>query len=92
LNRSRKKIYQAQILMLAQQSILDAARRVAAAANRPPRVIASGSCAHGDADAGSDMDLFVILRDVTDKAAEYLKLRRAVGSIGVGVHTIGACS
>ena len=71
--------------MLAQQSILDAARRVAAAASSPPRVIVIGSYARGDADDGSDLDLLVIEREVVDKAAEYLKLHRAVGSIGVGV-------
>jgi predicted nucleotidyltransferase len=77
--------------MLAQQSILDAARR-AAAASSPPRVIVIGSYARGDGDEGSCLDLLVIEREVADKAAEYMNLHRAVGSIGVGVPTIGACS
>jgi len=78
----------AYILMLAHQSILDAARRVAAAASSPPRVMVIGSYARGDADEGSDLDLLVIEREVADKAAECLKLHRAVGSIGVGVDVL----
>ena len=74
--------------MLAHQSILDAAHRVAAAASSPPRVIVIGSYARGDADEDSDLDLLVIEREVADKAAEYLKLHRAVGSIGVGVDVL----
>jgi predicted nucleotidyltransferase len=54
--------------MLAQQSILAAAHRIAAAASSPPRVIVIGSYARGDADDGSDLDLLVIEREVTDKA------------------------
>lgn len=71
--------------MLANQSILDAAHRVAAAASCPLRIIVFGSYARGDADEGSDLDLLVIEREVPDKAAEYLKFHRAVGSIGVDV-------
>ena len=47
-----------------------------------------GSYARGDADEGSDLDLLVIERDVSDKAGEYLKLHRAIGSIGVGVDVL----
>mgnify|MGYP001611620328 FL=1 len=74
--------------MLAYQSILDAARRVAAAAGSPLRVMVIGSYARGNADEGSDLDLLVIEREVADKAAEYLKLHRAVGSLGVGVDVL----
>jgi predicted nucleotidyltransferase len=74
--------------MLANQSILDAARRVAAAASCPLRIFVFGSYARGDADEGSDLDLLVIEREVPDKAGEYLKLHRAVGSIGVGVDVL----
>ena len=74
--------------MLAHQSIVDAARRAAAAASSPPRIIVFGSYARGDADEKSDLDLLVIEREVPDKAAEYLKLHRAVGSIGVGVDVL----
>lgn len=50
-----------------------------------------GSYARGDADEGSDLDLLVVEREVTDKAAEYLKLHRAIGPIGVGVDVL-VCS
>lgn len=74
--------------MLAYQSILEAAQRVVAAASSPPQVMVIGSYARGDADEGSDLDLLVIEREVADKASEYLKLHRAVGSIGVGVDVL----
>jgi predicted nucleotidyltransferase len=74
--------------MLVHQSIVDAAHRVAAAASSPARVILIGSYARGDADEYSDLDLLVIEREVADKAAEYLKLHRAIGSIGVGVDVL----
>lgn len=74
--------------MLAQQAILDAARRLAAAASSPAQVIVFGSYARGDADEHSDLDLLVIEREVRDKADEYMRLHRAVGSIGVGVDVV----
>lgn len=77
--------------MLSTQIILDAARRAAAAASSPARVMMFGSYARGDADEGSDLDLLVVEREVTDKAAEYLKLHRAIGPIGVGVDVL-VCS
>jgi predicted nucleotidyltransferase len=74
--------------MLHQQAILDAARRAADAASRPSEVWLFGSYARGDADAGSDLDLMVIEDHVSDKTAEYLKIHRAVGSMGVGVDIV----
>jgi predicted nucleotidyltransferase len=74
--------------MLAQQAILDAARRLAAAASSPAQVIVFGSYARGDADEDSDLDLLVIEREVHDKADEYMRLHRAVGAIGVGVDVV----
>ncbi|MDP2810391.1 MAG: nucleotidyltransferase domain-containing protein [Rhodocyclaceae bacterium] len=74
--------------MLTAPLILDAVRRIAAVATDPLRVIVFGSYARGDADEGSDLDLLVIERGVPDKAAEYLKLHRAVGSMGVGVDVL----
>jgi len=47
-----------------------------------------GSYARGDADEGSDLDLLVVEKEVTDKASEYLKLHRAIGAIGVGVDVL----
>lgn len=74
--------------MLAEQTILEAARRAVAAAESPLQVFVFGSYARGDADAGSDLDLLVVEREVQDKAAEYLKLHRAVGPVGVGVDVL----
>ncbi|MDP2783587.1 MAG: nucleotidyltransferase domain-containing protein [Sulfurimicrobium sp.] len=74
--------------MLSAQHILEAARRAAAAASSPARVMVFGSYARGDADEGSDLDLLVVEREVADKAAEYLKLHRAIGAIGVGVDVL----
>jgi predicted nucleotidyltransferase len=74
--------------MLAQQSIADAARRAAHAASSPARVMLFGSYARGDADPGSDLDLLVIEQTVHDKTAEYLKLHRAIGAMGVGVDVV----
>lgn len=74
--------------MLAEQSILDAARRAADAASSPARVMLFGSYARGDADQGSDLDLLVIEQTVNDKTAEYLKLHRAIGAMGVGVDVV----
>lgn len=74
--------------MLQQQDIIDAARRAAQAASSPADVMLFGSYARGEADQGSDLDLLVIEDQVDDKTAEYLKLHRAVGSLGVGVDIV----
>lgn len=47
-----------------------------------------GSYARGEADQGSDLDLLVIEQTVEDKSAEYLKLHRAIGAMGVGVDVV----
>ena len=71
--------------MLNPDQITNAAQRVVAAASSPATVIMFGSYARGDADEGSDLDLVVVLPDLMDEAAEYLRLRSAVGRIGIGV-------
>lgn len=71
--------------MLHPDQLALAAQRVAAAASQPATVIVLGSYARGDADEGSDLDLLVIEPELADKGAEYLRLKAAVGRIGVGV-------
>lgn len=65
---------------------LDAAvQRIVVHASGPAKVILFGSYARGDADEGSDLDLMVVERELPDKPAEYLRLKQAIGRIGVGV-------
>ncbi len=69
--------------MVSEQTLNEAVQRIVDVA-KPRRVILFGSYARGDADADSDVDLMVIKRRVTNKAEDMIRLRRAVGSIGVG--------
>ena len=71
--------------MLSSQRLAEAVQRVAASATRPATVIVFGSYARGDADEGSDLDLLVIEPELPDKAGETLRLKEAIGRIGVGV-------
>jgi uncharacterized protein len=71
--------------MLTPEQITQAARRAAAEAGQPVRIILIGSYARGDADSASDLDLLVVARELPDKAAEYLRLKGAIGRVGVGV-------
>jgi predicted nucleotidyltransferase len=74
--------------MLASQTIQSAAQRIAAAATSPAKVIVFGSYARGDASEDSDLDLMVVEKEVINHTQEYLRLRDAVGSLGVGVDLI----
>ena len=71
--------------MLQPDQLARAVQRVAAAASRPATVIVFGSYARGDANDASDLDLVVIEPELLDKAGEYLRLKAAIGRIGVGV-------
>ncbi len=72
-------------MAVTEQQIVDAVGRIVANAAQPVKVILFGSYALGTADEGSDIDLLVVERDLPDKGAEYLRLRKAVGYMGVGV-------
>jgi predicted nucleotidyltransferase len=67
--------------------IEEAGRRLAKAAP-DARVILFGSHARGEARAGSDLDLLVIEPRVENRNAEFVRLRRAVGELGVPVDLI----
>ncbi|HEX4465765.1 MAG TPA: nucleotidyltransferase domain-containing protein [Solirubrobacteraceae bacterium] len=59
-----------------------------AASSSPARVILFGSHARGDARDGSDLDFLVIEREVDDRAAESVRLRRALRSFGAPMDVI----
>jgi predicted nucleotidyltransferase len=65
-----------------------AGRALIDAASAPAKVILFGSHARGDADAGSDFDFLVIESEVSDRVAEAVKLRRALGDFGAPVDVI----
>ncbi len=70
------------------EQFFDAVARMVAQATQPLKVILFGSRAVGTADDASDIDLLVIEKDLQDRAEEYLRLREAVGRVGVGVGLI----
>jgi predicted nucleotidyltransferase len=73
--------------MLDEQRLQQAVQRIVAVA-QPMRVILFGSYGRGDADAGSDLDIMVIEQQVDNRGEEMMRLRQAVGSIGVGVDVL----
>lgn len=71
--------------MVTQQAIEAAVGRMVAVAHSPLKVILFGSRAEGRALEDSDVDLLVVEEEIPDLAAEYDRLREAVGYIGAGV-------
>ncbi len=71
--------------MLTEQAINDAVCRAVAAARCPAKVIIFGSYARGDADENSDLDILIVEKNIPDHTGEYVRLRDAVGVLGVGV-------
>lgn len=67
--------------------IAEAAHRLAGAAPEA-RVILFGSRARGEGRADSDLDLLVIERDLKSRRAEFVRLREALGDLGVPVDLI----
>jgi len=65
-----------------------AGRILSAAARSPARVILFGSRARGEAGDESDLDFLVIERSVDDRIAEAVRLRRALGDLGVPVDIV----
>ncbi len=74
--------------MLTNDAIRGAVGRITAAAPGLSRVIVFGSYGRGDADEGSDLDLMVVLKEISDRGAGYLRIREALGRIGVGVDLV----
>ena len=74
-------------MMLDEEALQQAVERIVAVA-QPSRVILFGSYGRGDADAGSDVDLMVIKPQVENEYQEMIRLRQAVGDLGVGVDVL----
>ena len=55
---------------------------------RPNQIILFGSYARGDQSVYSDIDLLVIFPTAVDKAAEAVRIRRAIGRVNTGVDVI----
>ncbi|MGZ8217755.1 nucleotidyltransferase domain-containing protein [Methylomagnum sp.] len=74
--------------MLSEQTIRDAATRMAAIAHDPRKIILFGSYARGDADETSDLDLLVVEREIPDRGEEWLRLMEAVRALPVDVDVL----
>jgi predicted nucleotidyltransferase len=74
-------------MMIDEQTLQQVVKRIVAAA-QPSLVILFGSHGRGDADAGSDLDLMVIERNLDNRYEEMIRLREVVGYIGVGVDVL----
>jgi predicted nucleotidyltransferase len=67
--------------------IAEAGRRLATAAPGA-RVILFGSRARGEERADSDLDLLVIEPEVKSRRAEFVRLREALGDLGVPIDLV----
>ena len=67
--------------------IAEAGRRLLEAAPEA-RVILFGSAVRGDMNQDSDLDFLVIERDVEDRHAEQVRLRRELRSLGIPVDVL----
>ena len=74
--------------MADQRQLLDEVVGRLCAASLPARVIVFGSVATGTATADSDLDLLVLLDDVADTRQESIRLRDALGDIGMPIDVI----
>lgn len=75
-------------MMATQEQIEQAGQRLADAAASPARVILFGSAARGELTPDSDLDFLVIEREVENRTAEAVRLRDAVGRVGMPVDVI----
>jgi predicted nucleotidyltransferase len=67
--------------------IAEAGRRLSAAAP-DARVILFGSHARGDARPDSDLDLLVVEPDLKSRRTEFVRLREALGAMGIPIDLI----
>ena len=74
--------------MLSQVAIEEAVSRIVSVAQSPLMVIVFGSYATGKAHDASDLDLLVVEDEIDSMPAEYGKIRKALGILGVGVDVL----
>lgn len=74
-------------MMLDEEALQQVVERIVAVA-QPSRVILFGSYGRGDADSDSDVDLLVIKPQIDNEYQEIVRLRQAVGNLGVGVDVL----
>lgn len=75
------------VLPVTEARILEIGRKIGQQF-RPQEVILFGSYARGDQTADSDIDLLVVFPHGVDKAAEAIRIRRAIGRINTGVDIV----
>lgn len=73
--------------LITEDTIRQAVATLVEAAN-PERVVLFGSYARGDATADSDLDFMVVEREVGNRGAEMVRLRRALRSLKVPVDVL----
>ncbi len=73
--------------MTGEDLIAEAGRRLATAAP-DARVILFGSRARGEGRIDSDLDLLVIEPEVKSRRAEFVRLREALGNLGVPIDLV----
>jgi len=73
--------------MIDEHILQQVVNRIVAAA-KPSRVILFGSYGRDNPDKRSDLDIMVVKPEVTDKAAEIVRLHEVVGDVGTGVDVL----
>jgi uncharacterized protein len=71
--------------MVTQNELRQIVHRLVDQLSQPARIILFGSYARDAATDESDLDLLIVEASLPDKASEYLRLKQAIGRIGVGV-------
>ena len=70
--------------MLSQTKLQEITQKVIEVA-KPRKIILFGSYARGEADDDSDLDLLIVEETIFHKGKEAMKIRNAIGGVGLGV-------